>query len=52
MNLKNTVTQIKRLIGHKYDEAYSQAELPNLPYRTTKLPNGDIGIQVLFSLIL
>lgn len=46
MNLKNTVTQIKRLIGHKYDEAYSQAELPNLPYRTTKLPNGDIGIQV------
>lgn len=46
MNFKNTITQIKRLIGHKYDEPYVQDEIPKLLYKIMRLENGDIGIQV------
>jgi len=52
MNFKNTVTEIKRLIGHKYDETYSQNEIKKLLYKTTRLDNGDIGVQVILTLFL
>ena len=46
MNFKNTVSEIKRLIGHKFDEPYVQAEIPKLLYKVIKLENGDIGVEV------
>lgn len=46
MNYKNTVSQFKRLIGHKFDEPYVQEELKMLPYKVVRMENGDTGIQL------
>ena len=49
MNIKNTVSEIKRLIGHKFDEPYVQAEIPKLLYKVVRLENGGIGVEVRFT---
>jgi len=46
MNFKSTVTQIKRLVGRKYDEPSMASEFSQLPYTCVRMENGDIGIKV------
>lgn len=46
MNFKNTVSEVKRLIGHKYDDPVIQDEIQRLIYKLVRLENGNIGIQV------
>lgn len=45
-NFKSTITQIKRLVGRKYDEPSMQLEFSQLPYTCIRMDNGDIGIKV------
>ena len=45
-NFKSTVTQIKRLVGRKYDEPSMASEFALLPYTCIRMDNGDIGIKV------
>lgn len=45
-NFKSTVTQIKRLVGRKYDEPSMASEFAQLPYTCVRMDNGDIGIKV------
>jgi heat shock protein 4 len=45
-NYKSTVTQIKRLVGRKYDEPSMASEFAQLPYTCIRMDNGDIGIKV------
>ena len=45
-NFKSTVTQIKRLVGRKYDEPSMASEFAQLPYTCIRMDNGDIGIKV------
>jgi len=48
MNAKNTVSDIKRLIGRKFNDPEVQAEIKNLPFKTKALPDGNIGIEVMY----
>eukprot|EP01118_Nematostelium_gracile_P012634 TRINITY_DN4644_c0_g2_i2.p1 TRINITY_DN4644_c0_g2~~TRINITY_DN4644_c0_g2_i2.p1 ORF type:complete len:812 (-),score=307.07 TRINITY_DN4644_c0_g2_i2:23-2458(-) len=48
-NLKNSVTSIKRLIGRKWEEKEAQDEIKQLPFKTLRLPNGDIGVEVMYA---
>ena len=41
-NPENTISSVKRFIGHKFDEV--QNEIKNIPYKTIKRSNGDVGI--------
>ena len=45
-NMKNTIYGFKRLLGRKFNDPFAQKELQSLPYRTTQLPDGGIGIHV------
>lgn len=45
-NPKNTVYQIKRFIGHNYDEAPVQKDIKNISYETRKSTNGGIEIKM------
>ncbi len=45
-NFKNTVRNLKRLLGMQFDDPELKAELPYLPHKITKLPNGRVGITV------
>ncbi len=45
-NPKNTVFQIKRFIGHTYDEPAVQKDIKNVPFEVRKSGNG--GIEVKF----
>ncbi|XP_031630545.1 heat shock 70 kDa protein 4 isoform X2 [Contarinia nasturtii] len=45
-NMKNTVSNFKRLLGRKFNDPAIQDELKALPYRVEALPNGGIGIRV------
>lgn len=45
-NFKSTITQIKRLVGRKYDEPSMASEFAQLPYTCIRMDNGDIGIKV------
>eukprot|EP01134_Creolimax_fragrantissima_P006111 CFRG6111T1 len=47
-NFKNTISQVKRLIGMKYDDEEIQNELHNTPWKHSKLEDGRIGIHVTF----
>ncbi|BFU25794.1 heat shock protein 70, putative [Entamoeba histolytica HM-1:IMSS-B] len=46
-NVKNTVVDVKRLIGRQYDCPDVQTELKELPYQTVKLEDGMIGMKVM-----
>ncbi|XP_014217744.1 heat shock 70 kDa protein 4L [Copidosoma floridanum] len=45
-NMKNTIYGFKRLLGRTYDDPAVQKELKTLPFKTSRLPNGGIGIHV------
>lgn len=45
-NPKNTIYQIKRFIGHNYDEPEVQKDIKSIPFETRKSDNG--GIEVKF----
>jgi len=45
-NFKSTVSQIKRLIGRKYDDPSMESEFMHLTYTCVKMDNGDIGIKI------
>jgi molecular chaperone DnaK len=45
-NPKNTIYQIKRFIGHTYDEANVQKDKAAVPFEIRKSPNGGIEIQM------
>jgi heat shock protein 4 len=46
MNLKSTISQVKRLIGRKFAEAVVQNELKMLPVETSEGPDGGILIHL------
>jgi molecular chaperone DnaK len=45
-NPKNTVYQIKRFIGHNFDEAAVQKDRTSVPFETQKSPSGGIEIKM------
>ena len=45
-NVKNTVSNLKRLIGRKFADPVVQEESRWLPFKMKELENGDIGIPV------
>lgn len=45
-NPKNTVYQIKRFIGHSFDEAAVQKDLGAIPFETQKSANGGIEVKM------
>ncbi|MCX6716592.1 MAG: molecular chaperone DnaK [Candidatus Taylorbacteria bacterium] len=45
-NPKNTVFQIKRFIGHTYDEPGVQKDIKNVPFETRKSENGGIEVKM------
>ena len=45
-NPKNTVYQIKRFIGHTFDEANVQKDKAAVPFEMRKSPNGGIEVQM------
>jgi len=45
-NFKSTVSQIKRLIGRKYDESSMESEFSHFSYTCVRMDNDDIGIKV------
>lgn len=48
-NIRNTVAQVKRLIGRKWNEKELQDELPLLPFKVKETKDGKIGIEVNYS---
>ncbi|MGC9160093.1 Hsp70 family protein, partial [Acidithiobacillus sp.] len=45
-NPENTVYEVKRLIGRKYDDAEVQKDLKHVPYSIVKADNGDAWVEV------
>jgi len=45
-NLRNTVAQMKRLVGRKWNEKELQEELPFLPFKIKDIGEGKLGIEV------
>jgi molecular chaperone DnaK len=45
-NPKNTIFQIKRFIGHSYDEAGAQKDIAAVPFETRKSENGGIDVKM------
>ncbi|CAI5488823.1 unnamed protein product [Closterium sp. Naga37s-1] len=48
MNPKNTVSQIKRMIGRKFADPEFQKDLPMFPFRCSEGPDGDILVHVMY----
>jgi len=47
-NIHNTVSNIKRLIGKKWDQEDVQREIKNLPYKVVQVGDNNIGVEVLY----
>lgn len=45
-NSKNTISNIKRLVGRNFDDPFIQHEIPNLPFTILRNENGSIGVKV------
>lgn len=45
-NAKNTIFEVKRLIGRRYDDPAVQSAMTHLPYKIVKADNGDAWVQV------
>lgn len=45
-NMKNTLSNFKRLLGRKFNDPFIQDDLKSLPYRVEQRPDGGIGIRV------
>jgi molecular chaperone DnaK len=45
-NPKNTVYQIKRFIGHTFDEEGVQKDIKNIPFETRKSANGGVEVKM------
>ena len=45
-NPKNTISQIKRFIGHSYDEPATQKDIKAVPFETRKSENGGIEVKM------
>lgn len=45
-NMKNTVYNLKRLLGRKFRDPWVQKELQLLPFTVLETSNGNIGIKV------
>ncbi len=45
-NPKNTVFQIKRFIGHTFDEPGVQKDIKNVPFEVRKSPNGGVEVKM------
>ena len=45
-NAKNTIFEVKRLIGRRYDDPAVQSAMPHLPYKIVQADNGDAWVQV------
>ncbi|MFA6158004.1 MAG: molecular chaperone DnaK [Candidatus Paceibacterota bacterium] len=45
-NPKNTIYQMKRFIGHNWDESLVQKDIASVPFQTRKSDNGGIEIQM------
>ena len=43
-NPENTVSEVKRLIGRRYDDSTVQTDMKNLPYKIVKSDNGDAWV--------
>lgn len=48
MNPKNTVSQVKRLIGRKFSDPEVQRDIKMFPFKCTEGPNGEILVNVLY----
>lgn len=48
-NIKNTISCMKLLVGRKFDEAGAQSELKRAAFKAEKLPNGGIGLRVMYN---
>lgn len=48
-NLQNTISNIKRLIGKKWDQEDVQQEIKNSPFKVERVGENNIGISVLYN---
>ncbi|ELP89264.1 heat shock 70 kDa protein, putative [Entamoeba invadens IP1] len=46
-NVRNTITDVKRLLGRLYEDKDVQEELSELPYEAVKLEDGMVGLKVM-----
>ena len=45
-NPRNTISQVKRLLGKRFDDPSVQADLPSFPFKVTAAPDGQCLVEV------